>query len=792
MEVFHRVSGNLHNLTFLSAGYNQLTGSIPADLGNLTFLYSLYLDGNQLTGNIPPQLGNLSNLYVLQLGDNQLTGEIPSELGNLTGLWGLYLYNNRLNGTIPSSLGNLSSSQLQWLRLDGNQLVGEIPSSLGNLSSLQGLYLNNGQLTGQIPQSFGNLTNLRWLQLQNNLLSGEIPSLIGLTSLEWVDFSTNQLTGPVPAWLNSLPNLAYLNLFSNQLTGTIPDLSGLNNLWLWSLGSNQLTGEIPAWLNNLPGLTYLYLSNNPFTGSAPNLANLINLGVLGLGDNLTGPVPDLSNLSHLYWLDLSNNQFTGEIPSWISALNEVQFLDLSYNQLTGAIPPELGNLVTLQYLYLSNNHLSGSIPSELGGLSGSSIGGMSVNIRVVNAQRTIEGQPPEVPAIPLLPASIGIPQESSPETGRRNATASELSALISDALSTMSREQENEPASAQALTGLISLAIDNNQLSGEIPSELGNLTPLSFLDLSRNALRGEVPELIINLTNLAWLDIGFNALEATNSSTMTFLESEDPDWAQTQTIPPTDVSAVNVSSDSVELSWSPILYTWNDGYYEVRLASEFGGPYDQITCTTTDKLEAGCLVDGLAADTTYYFVVRTFSHANDNNPQNDLWSNDSAQIEVTTEPISTSLLCTVELLGRPAAPDESWVVSLHVVITPQSSTTPLLDQQVTTDQTGQFELDGLMPGDYLLWAKGEHTLAVVQPLTIVVGVNQVIIGPLYEGDIDDNNMVNLTDFSLLVTTFGKQASDNGYDGRADFNGDGVVNLLDFSLLVTNFGLAGET
>ena len=41
---------------------------------------------NQLSGSIPSSLGNLSNLEVLSLGSNQLSGSIPSSLGNLSNL----------------------------------------------------------------------------------------------------------------------------------------------------------------------------------------------------------------------------------------------------------------------------------------------------------------------------------------------------------------------------------------------------------------------------------------------------------------------------------------------------------------------------------------------------------------------------------------------------------------------------------------------------------------------------------------------------------------------------------
>ena len=64
--------------------YNQeLTGSIPLEIGCLTNLTHLVLSSNQLTGSIPPEMGNLTSLTELFLYDNQLTGEIPQEVCDL-------------------------------------------------------------------------------------------------------------------------------------------------------------------------------------------------------------------------------------------------------------------------------------------------------------------------------------------------------------------------------------------------------------------------------------------------------------------------------------------------------------------------------------------------------------------------------------------------------------------------------------------------------------------------------------------------------------------------------------
>ena len=73
-------SGNVlvpgHVVT-LVLGNNQLIGTLPNSLGNLSSLQSLYLPLNQLTGSVPSTLGSLSQLQTLDLDHNQLTGNIP-------------------------------------------------------------------------------------------------------------------------------------------------------------------------------------------------------------------------------------------------------------------------------------------------------------------------------------------------------------------------------------------------------------------------------------------------------------------------------------------------------------------------------------------------------------------------------------------------------------------------------------------------------------------------------------------------------------------------------------------
>ncbi|KAL3656056.1 hypothetical protein CASFOL_000452 [Castilleja foliolosa] len=90
----------------------NLKGEIPLEIQNMDTLTELWLDGNSLNGTIPDMSG-LVNLKILHLENNQLTGTLPSNLGNLQEL---YVQNNSLTGEIPLSLlrGNIT------FRYEGN------------------------------------------------------------------------------------------------------------------------------------------------------------------------------------------------------------------------------------------------------------------------------------------------------------------------------------------------------------------------------------------------------------------------------------------------------------------------------------------------------------------------------------------------------------------------------------------------------------------------------------------------------------------------------------------------
>jgi Leucine-rich repeat (LRR) protein len=345
---------------------NQLSGPIPAELGDLANLRVLQLSDNQLTGDIPVELGGLANLVSMWMGVNQLTGSIPAELGQLMNLQSLSLSVNLLTGGIPPEIGALAHLKDLWL--DRNQLTGSIPPALGGLAQLHILQLSDNKFSGSIPVELGNLTHLINLWLSNNQLSGPIPAELGdLAALESLSLMLNQLTGTIPPELGNLVNLTGLWLNRNQLSGAVPNMAGLTKMITFDLSTNGLTGPIPTWLENMVMLENLVMYRNQFTGPIPaELGNLTTLKQLSLSyNNLTGTIPsELNALTELNYLVLSGNELTGPIPAWLAGLTKLTSLALRINKLSGTIPSAFGGMTQLTALALSSNRFSGGIPTS--------------------------------------------------------------------------------------------------------------------------------------------------------------------------------------------------------------------------------------------------------------------------------------------------------------------------------------------------------------------------------------------------------------------------------------------
>ena len=194
------------NVTRLALNWNNLTGSIPPELGSLKSLLNLQLLANPVAGPLPPELGNLESIREMTISGRQLTGPIPPELANLRNLEALHLTDSGLTGPIPPELAAMRS--LRYLILFSNRLTGAIPPEFGSMGNLEILWLSSNQLTGAVPGELGSIPGLRVMRIDDNPLAGPLPrGLIGLPLTTFV-WNNTDLCAPADdafqSWLDGI------------------------------------------------------------------------------------------------------------------------------------------------------------------------------------------------------------------------------------------------------------------------------------------------------------------------------------------------------------------------------------------------------------------------------------------------------------------------------------------------------------------------------------------------------------------------------------------------------------
>lgn len=114
----------------------------------------LNLEAQNLEGSLPPSIGNVTHLTGINLRNNRFHCEIPQEVGRLLLLRHLNLSHNFFGGNVPNNISH--SAQLKVLGVDFNKLIGSIPDQLSSLLSLTHLWISDNNLTGTIPSWIGN------------------------------------------------------------------------------------------------------------------------------------------------------------------------------------------------------------------------------------------------------------------------------------------------------------------------------------------------------------------------------------------------------------------------------------------------------------------------------------------------------------------------------------------------------------------------------------------------------------------------------------------------------------
>ncbi|KAK3043763.1 hypothetical protein RJ639_001959 [Escallonia herrerae] len=172
---------------YLDFGGNRLMGNIPSEFQSLSKTEILIMDYKNLTGGIPASLGNIWSLQHISGAGNNFQGSVPDTLGLLRYLRYLRFYMNKLSANearIKCKRIYWKSAyfhrNLEWLALDFNNLGDGEADDLNFLpSSLTGFFIAGNSFRGGIPPSLSSLRGLEFLDLSSNNLTGKTPSYLG-------------------------------------------------------------------------------------------------------------------------------------------------------------------------------------------------------------------------------------------------------------------------------------------------------------------------------------------------------------------------------------------------------------------------------------------------------------------------------------------------------------------------------------------------------------------------------------------------------------------------------------
>lgn len=181
---------------------------------------------------------------------------------------------------------------------------------------------------------------------------------------------------------------------------------------------------------------------------------------------------------------------------------------------------------------------------------------------------------------------------------------------------------------------------------------------------------------------------------------------------------------------------------------------------------------------------------------------------ESSSSTKTPEPTSTTVATTfgatlslnINMQGRPAD-DQSGKVFLGILegSTVSSNPTFILNYTLDMPKSGSYSgvsLAGLTTGNsYTAIIKGPVQIATASAFTMspdVTNLNNGEVITLTTGDLNDDNVINSSDYSIAQRALNSTPSSSNWNAEVDFNKDSIINLLDIAYIMKNFGTTGQT
>ncbi|KAF8675585.1 hypothetical protein HU200_047654 [Digitaria exilis] len=269
------------SMIFLDLSYNSLTGTIPASLGNMTYLKVLNLGHNDLTGAIPDAFTGLKMIGSLDLSHNHLTGGIPQGFGLLNFLDDFDVSNNNLTGEIPTS----------------GQIITFPASRFENNSGLCGIPLNPCTHNASVGDGSQHSPNVRSKVLEEFVLLAVALLVLIMATLVVTLYKLRR------------PRESKTEEIQTGYSDSLPSSTGIS--WKHSGSHEPLSINLAVFENPLRKLTYAHLheATNGFSSEA-----LIGTG--GFGEVYKAKLKDGSVVAVkklMYFTGQGDREFTAEM-----------------------------------------------------------------------------------------------------------------------------------------------------------------------------------------------------------------------------------------------------------------------------------------------------------------------------------------------------------------------------------------------------------------------------------------------------------------------------------------------
>jgi Leucine-rich repeat (LRR) protein len=471
---------------------NWLTGPVNTWVGVTVTdgrVTGLEITSNNMSGTIPASIGQLTELTRLRLlGDENpvkvvdIKGTIPAELWDCTKIKVLQLKFTNLTGGIPAGIEKMVN--LEEINFQQSYLGGALPEELFNLPKLTKAYLHQSNFEGQVPASLANATKLTRLYLHGNKLEAGLPFVeIPAANKAKIELTGNYFTfADILPYYEAKANYAGFICdyqYARETTDVLMDLGGTN-----TLDGEVADAEGYAWFKNdetVPVGTdaTLDITLNSFADEAKYTCKAQSTLVPGC------------DLRSIYNLKLNMTQLDADslvLEDFYYSMNGPEWTDQG-NWLTGPVSTWLGVTVTngrVTGLEITSNNMSGEIPASIGQLT------ELTRLRLIGDENPVK----VVDIYGSIPAELW------------NCTKLQVLQLKYTNLT------GDIPAGIEKMVNLSEINLQQSYLGCELPEALFNLPSLTKAYLHQSNFTGKVPASLVNATKLTRLYLHGNKLEA--------------------------------------------------------------------------------------------------------------------------------------------------------------------------------------------------------------------------------------------------------------------------------------